>query len=118
MAKQLKETGEAVVKDYSNGQDGSKDVKVPYEFEYVELENASEVAEKFSPEQLRNLCNSRLKSTANSAARQKAVAPFAPDPNNPDVIAADMLKGFLKMGVPEDVAKGLVANARAAAGGK
>src|SRR5215510_7113319 len=94
-----KETGkaEATVKDFSNGKDGSTEVTVPYTFDYEILETAAELAEKFAPADLLALANARIKSTANSGARQKAVAPYAQDPNSPAAIRESMIKDALKL---------------------
>jgi hypothetical protein len=101
-------SGEATVKDYSNGADGSKEVTVPYTFEYDVLENATELADKFAPADLLTLANARLKSTANSGARQKAIAPYAQDPNSPAAIRESMIKDAMKLGKTKEQATAFV----------
>jgi len=93
------ETGNATaeVADYSNGKDGSTKVEVSYTFTYDVLETAEELAKKFAPDDLLALANARIKSTANSGARQKAVAPYAQDPNSPAAIRESMIKDALKL---------------------
>lgn len=98
MKKETVSDASATVKDFSNGQDGSKEVDLTYSYDYDVLENDTEVREKFSPEGLRDLCNARLKSTANSAARQKAIAPYAQDPNSPAAIRENLIKNAMKIG--------------------
>ena len=98
MAKQLQAEGKAVVKDFSGGKDGSTEVEVPYSYEYTELENAQELADKFAPADLLALANARLKSTENSGARQKAIAPYAQDPNSPAAIRETLIKNAVKIG--------------------
>lgn len=88
----------ATVKDFSNGQDGSKEVDLTYAYEYPVLESATELADKFAPADLLALANARLKSTANSAARQKAIAPYAQDPNSPAAIRENLIKNAMKIG--------------------
>jgi hypothetical protein len=88
----------ATVKDFSSGKDGSTEVDLTYEYEYSVLENAAELADKFAPADLLSLANARLKSTANSAARQKAIAPFAQDPNSPAAIRENLIKNVVKTG--------------------
>ena len=108
MAKKENGSGEATVKDFSNGKDGSTEVTVPYTFEYDVLETAAELAEKFAPADLIALANARLKSTANSGARQKAVAPYAQDPNSPAAIREDMIKNAMKLGKSKEAATAFV----------
>ena len=98
----------ATVKDFSNGQDGSKEVDVPYTFEYNVLENGTELANEFSPAKLLELANARIKSTANSAARQKAVAPYAQDPDSKAAIRDRMIKDAIKAGKTREVAEKFV----------
>jgi hypothetical protein len=103
-----KETGKATatVKDYSlldaaneNGgrNDGTKEVEVDYTFEYDILESKEELDAEFSAKDLLELANARKKSTANSGARQKAIAPFAQDPNSQDAIRERMIKDAMKI---------------------
>jgi hypothetical protein len=106
--KQEKGEATATVKDFSNGQDGSKEVDVPYSFEYNVLENAQELANEFSPAKLLELANARIKSTANSAARQKAVSPYAQDPDAPAAIRERMIKDAMKAGKSREIAEKFV----------
>ena len=101
-------TGEATVKDFSNGADGSKEITVKYDFDYDVLETAAELADKFAPADLINLANARLKSTANSGARQKAIAPYAQDPNSPAAIRESMIKDAMKLGKTKEQATAFV----------
>lgn len=91
-------TGSATVQDFSEGKNGSAEVTVPYSYEYKVLENGAELAQEFAPADLVSLANARLKSTANSGARQKAIAPFAQDPNSPAAIRDRMVKDAQKLG--------------------
>lgn len=103
-----KADGVATVADYSDGKDGSTQVEVPYSFEYKVLENAAELANEFSPAQLLDLANARVKSTANSGARQKAIAPYAQDPNSNAAIRERMIKDAMKLGKSKDAAESFV----------
>ena len=98
MAKTLHADGKASVKDFSGGKDGSTEVEVPYSYDYTELESAAELADKFAPADLLALANARLKSTENSGARQKAIAPYAQDPNSPAAIRETLIKNAVKIG--------------------
>ena len=98
MAKQLKADGKATVKDFSNGKDGSTEVEVPYSYEYSELETDDELRREFAPNKLLELANARLKSTANSAARQSAISEYAQDPNSPAAIRETLIKNAVKIG--------------------
>jgi hypothetical protein len=106
--------GEAAVKDFSlvdasnpDGprNDGSTEVEVPYTFEYKVLENDSELRNEFSNAQLLDLANARLKSTANSGARQKAIAPYAQDPNSNAAIRERIIKDAMKAGKSREKAE-------------
>ena len=98
MKKETVSDARATVKDFSNGADGSKEVDLTYSYEYEVLEDGAELANKFAPADLLSLANARLKSTANSAARQKAIAPFAQDPNSPAAIRENLIKNVVKTG--------------------
>jgi hypothetical protein len=113
------ETGSAnaTVKDFSlidptneNGprNDGSNEVEVPYTFSYNILENDTELRNEFSPKDLLDLGNARLKSSANSAARQKAIAPYAQDPNSQGAIRERMVKDAMKLGKTKEQAEAFV----------
>lgn len=107
-------TGNAAVKDFSlvdasqpDGarNDGSTEVEVPYSFEYKVLENDVELRNEFSNAQLLDLANARLKSTSNSGARQKAIAPYAQDPNSLDAIRERIIKDAMKAGKTREKAE-------------
>lgn len=98
----------ATVGDYRDGKDGSLKVDVDYEFEYKVLETNEELAQQFSPAQLLELANARIKSTANSGARQKAIAPFAQDPNSQAAIRERMVKDAMKLGKSVEAATAFV----------
>src|SRR5437773_3335551 len=104
------ETGKATatVRDFSAGKDGSTEIEVPYTFEYNVLENATELSQKFAPDDLLNLANQRLKATGNSAARQAAIAPYAQDPNAPAAIRERMVKDAMKLGKTKEQAEAFV----------
>lgn len=87
----------ATVKDFSGGKDGSTEVDLTYAYEYSVLENDTELRQKFAPDDLLALANARLKSTANSAARQKAISPYAQDPNSPAAIRENLIKNAMKV---------------------
>lgn len=101
-------TAKAEVADYSAGQDGSKKVSVDYTYEFDILESQDELKEKFSPADLLSLANARLKSIANSGARQKAIAPYAQDPNSPAALRETMIKTAEKMGKTREQAETFV----------
>lgn len=108
MSDKKTETGKATVQDFSNGADGSKSVDVEYVYEYEVLATQEELKEKFSPADLLTLANARIKSTANSGARQKAIAPFAQDPNSIPAIRERMIKDAMKMNKTREVAEAFV----------
>jgi len=108
MAKKETATATATVKDFSNGKDGSLEVEVPYTYEYDILENEAELRNEFSPTDLLQLGNARKKATANSTARQKAVAPFAQDPDSMPAIREQMIKSAIKAGKSRETAEKFV----------
>lgn len=104
MKRETESTSAKDIRDFSDGKKGTTTLDVPYEFTYDILENDSELREKFSPADLLKLANQRLKQTANSSARSKAVAPYAQDPSSPDAVRERMIKDMVSQGIPEDVA--------------
>lgn len=106
--KNLKGEGVAEVSDYSEGKDGSTKVEVPYSFDYTELETAAELNAEFSEKDLIGLGNARIKSSANSTARQKAISPFAQDPNSTPAIRERMVKDAMKLGKDKASAEAFV----------
>lgn len=113
--KKVSESTSATVKDYSEGKDGSKEVTVDYSFEYNQIETKEDLDSEFSLSDLIKLGTNKNKATANSNARQKAIAPYAQDPNSPEAVKKGILAGLLKLGIPEEVAKGMVESASAQA---
>lgn len=104
------ETGKATatVSDFSDGKDGTNEISVDYSFDYEIVETDAELREKFSPEALRDLANARIKSTANSGARQKAISPYAQDPNSLAAIRDRMVKDAMKAGKTREKAEAFV----------
>lgn len=98
----------ANVKDYSNGGDGSKEVEVPYSYEWNQMENDAELRNEFSPADLLALGNARLKSTANSVARAKAIKPYEQDPDSQAAIRERMIKDAVKAGKSRERAEKFV----------
>ena len=111
MAKQQIGKASAEVADFSGEKDGKTSVKVDYAFDYDELETMAEVNEKFSHEQLLAMANARLKGTANSTARAKAVAPYAQDPNSPAAARERLVKDLmLARGWSEEKARAVLSS--------
>ncbi len=106
--KNLNAATTATVNDYSDGKDGSLEVEVPYSYDYVEIENETELKQEFSIAQLIDLANGRKKSSANSAARAKAIAPFAQDPNSVAAVRDRMVKDAMKLGKSKEQAESFV----------
>ena len=100
--------GKATVADFSNGADGSKEVEVSYTFDYKVYESLAEAQADFSNSDLVNLCNQRTKGTANSGARQKAISPYAQDPNSTAAIRDRMVKDAIKLGKSKEDAETFV----------
>lgn len=99
---------EAMVSDYSDGKDGSKNITVDYDFSFDVLETEAELKEKYSLSDLLALANARIKSTANSGARQKTIAPYAQDPNSQGAIRERMVKDAMKLGKTKEAAEAFV----------
>jgi len=100
--------GKATVADFSNGKDGSTEIEVSYSFDYKEYESLAEVQEQFSNAELVNLANQRTKGTANSGARQKAIAPYAQDPKSRAAVREQMIKLAMSQGKTKEVAEKFV----------
>jgi hypothetical protein len=96
-------TGNAKVTDYrrklANGSDNSnygKEVNVPYDIPAFDVvSDKAEVESNFSWAQLISMAQSRQKATANSAARQKAVAEYAP--SGDDLARENFIKSAMQM---------------------
>lgn len=102
-------TGTAEVQDFSKNEDGtekdgSTNVTVNYNFDYEVLESRAELDEKYSTSDLIALANARLKSSANSGERQKAIAPYAQNPNSDAAIRERMIKDAMKLGQSKEQA--------------
>jgi hypothetical protein len=89
--------GTATVKDYSEGKDGSNEIDVPYKFDFDVYENITEVNKDFSEKDLCGLATARSKSSANAAARTKAIKPYAQDPNSAEAVREELIKSAMKM---------------------
>ncbi len=103
-----KDAPTATVKDFSDGKDGSTEVTVKYGFEYDELETETELQANFAVKDLIKLANQRNKATANSGARQKAIAKYAIDPNTPAATKERMVKDAIKLGMSVEKATAFV----------
>jgi hypothetical protein len=96
-------TGNAKVTDYrrklENGSDNpnyGKEVNVPYDVAAFDVVSTfDEVTKEFSQAQLISMAQSRQKATANSAARQKAVAQYAP--TGDDLARENFIKSAMQM---------------------
>lgn len=101
------ETTKATVTDARSGSETSgREVDVPYSFDYDVLTTDEEVRERFSPADLRKMANAKLKQQANSAARQKAIAPYLPDTSTPEFKREQLIKNLVNtFGVPRDIAE-------------
>ena len=49
--------------------------------------------------------NAAEKSKARANEYQKLVQPYKPDPNDPSVVRETMLKGYVKLGIPREIAE-------------
>ena len=83
--------------DFGKRRDGSKTVEVKYDFKYDEIETGDELRKEFSETQLISLANARKKASANSSARQSAVAPYAQDPNSNEALRESMIADMVKI---------------------
>ena len=96
-------TGNATVTDYRRKlPDGTanpnygKETEVKYSIDsFTVVSTWEEVGEKFSHAQLISMAQSRQKATENSAARQKAVAPYAP--TGDDLARENFIKSAMAM---------------------
>lgn len=92
--------------DGKNNPNYGKEINVEYEipaFDVVQTEE--ELHKKFSVEQLINMAQSRQKATANSAARQKAVALYAA--SGDDLARINFIEAGVKMGLTREQAEAL-----------
>lgn len=112
--KNQKGSGQAKVVDYRSGsKTRGKEVMVDYTFDFDQLENREELDSQYAFADLLALANQRIKQTANSAARQEAVKPYALDPNSQEAIRQNLIDGYVKAGIDKNQAEQLVDGALA-----
>ena len=105
-----------VPEDSTHSQAGQK---IEKEFDYQECETVAE-AEKVAEDKKWNLLdfvNDALKQNARANAYQNALAVYRPSEVSPDEIKARMVRDFIRLGLPEDVAKAQVDSILAANNG-
>lgn len=84
--------------------------KVEKTFEFQEVENESEatdilVAKKWN---IVDMVNDVLKANARSNAYQNALLPYRPSEVDPEIIKERAVRDFVRLGIPEDVARAQV----------
>jgi len=114
MRQQTESTKVENVKDYSLNEDGTTrkdgktEITVSYDYTFDVLETVEEMNKKFSEADMLKLANARLKSTANSAARQKNLAKYAIPQDDPAAIRERMIKDAIKLGKTKEQAEAFV----------
>lgn len=97
-----------------------KKVEFAGSFEAVEAENEIPESEKLGPSDILDVVNARRKAAARAKATLEALNAAGiekPDPNNPDVIRASMVKSLMKLhNISEEVATQILNAASSAAG--
>ncbi len=90
-------TGNAKVTDYRKGSSTyGKEVNVTYDIPAFDVvSTADEMHAEFSEKQLIAMAQSRQKATANSAARQKAIAGYAP--TGDDLAKENIIKSVMAL---------------------
>jgi hypothetical protein len=89
------------------------------EYDYTECETAEEAA-KVAEEKgwsLLEFVNDKLMNSARSSSYQNSLAVYRPSEVSPEEIQARMVRDFIRLGLPEDVAKAQVQSILAANNG-
>lgn len=87
--------------------------KVEKAFEFQICENDSEASQVLADKKLSitELVNDKLKANARSNAYQAALLPYRPSEVTPAEIQERMIRDYIRLGVPEDMARKQVAAA-------
>lgn len=81
--------------------------KIEKGFEYKQVETDTEANEVMTEKKwsLIDMVNDNLKANARSNAYQAALLPYRPSEVTPDEIKERMVRDYIRLGVPEDVAR-------------
>ena len=91
--------------------------KIEKAFEYQETESGDEAAKVITDKKwnVKSMVDETLKANARSNAYQAALLPYRPSEVSPDEIKERMVRDYIRLGIPEDVARkqveGLLASA-------
>lgn len=81
--------------------------KIEKSFEYNEVATEAEANEVMTTKKwkLIDLVNDNLKTAARSNAYQAALMPYKPSEVSPEDIMERMVRDFIRLGIPEDIAR-------------
>ncbi len=81
--------------------------KIEKAFEYQECETVEEATKVLTDKNLSivDLVNDKLKANARSNSYQAALLPYRPSEVSPDEIKERMVRDYIRLGIPEDVAR-------------
>jgi hypothetical protein len=81
--------------------------KVEKTFEYKEVTSEAEAQEVIAEKKwsVVSMVNDNLKANARSNAYQAALLPYRPSEVSPDEIKERMIRDYIRLGIPEDVAR-------------
>jgi hypothetical protein len=81
--------------------------KMEKAFEYAECETEAEAVKVIEDKKwnVRDMVNDTLKANARSNAYQAALLPYRPSEVSPEEIKERMVRDYIRLGIPEDVAR-------------
>lgn len=88
----------------------ARGTKIEKEFSYQQVENDTDVNQVLKDKQwtVADLINEALKANARSNAYQNALAPHKPSEVSADDIKERMVRDYMRLGVPENIARAQV----------
>jgi len=85
--------------------DAGKKMEKAFEFPECETDEEATKALKDKKISFRDLVNEKLKANARSAAYQAALLPYRPSEVSPEEIQERMVRDYIRLGIPEELAR-------------
>ena len=96
--------------------DAGTKVEKPFEYQEAETDEEAQTLAKAKKLSFKSLVNEKIKSNARANAYQAALLPYRPSEVSPEDIKERMVRDYIRLGIPEDVARkqveGMLANAK------
>lgn len=89
--------------------DAGKKIEKPFEYQECETDAEAEKVLKDKKLSIRDMVNDKLKTNARSSAYQAALLPYKPSDVPVEDIQERMVRDFIRLGIPEEIARKNVA---------